>query len=94
MLTTELQWLVGRRGWAPQDAAARNDQAYGLYQPGGQPMYSMPPPVYDPNRPPGYEVDGSKIDPTQARNVTRREPEADPAPDYTPPPGPPPAVLR
>ncbi|EEU48056.1 uncharacterized protein NECHADRAFT_102387 [Fusarium vanettenii 77-13-4] len=57
-------------------------------QPGGYPMYNMPPPVYDPSRPPMYEEPpegGSKIDPTQGQ---RRD---DGPADFQAPPGPPPA---
>ncbi|KAL3958863.1 hypothetical protein ACCO45_007025 [Purpureocillium lilacinum] len=59
-------------------------------------------PVYDPNRPPMYPGQpagppegGSKVDPSQWRTEpTRRAPESNPAPDYAPPAGPPPANTR
>ncbi|KAI0011950.1 hypothetical protein F4779DRAFT_615130 [Xylariaceae sp. FL0662B] len=54
-------------------------------------MHNMPPPVYDPNRPPMYEggpppMGGGKVDPAAARTSN----------DYAPPPGPPPpaAAMR
>ncbi|KAM5355498.1 hypothetical protein ACJ41O_002144 [Fusarium nematophilum] len=61
---------------------------YQYGQPGGYPMYSMPPPVYDPSRPPVYEgppEGGSKIDPAQGQ--ARQDGPA----DFQAPPGPPPA---
>lgn len=64
---------------------------YGMYAPHngygyGQPMYNMPPPVYDPSRPPMYEppVGSTKVDPMQHRQHYEE-------PEYQPPPGPPPA---
>ncbi|KAF4969655.1 hypothetical protein FZEAL_10193 [Fusarium zealandicum] len=58
-------------------------------QPGAYPMYSMPPPVYDPSRPPVYDGPpdgGFKTNPAQGHE--RRD---DGPADYYAPPGPPPA---
>ncbi|KAK7430229.1 hypothetical protein QQZ08_003204 [Neonectria magnoliae] len=92
--------LVSRRTRAQYDPGYQYPQASyhqaGYHQPGypmhpppnGQQMYSMPPPVYDPDRPPVYEppAGGTKVDPAQARR--------DPGDfEYQAPPGPPPAAL-
>ncbi|KAI1844818.1 hypothetical protein JX266_009046 [Neoarthrinium moseri] len=69
----------------PQNPTYTNYAAGGPPQGGYYGMQPMPPPVYDPNRPPMYDVPppgappqgGSKLDPAQAG-------------DYAPPPGPPP----
>ncbi|KAF4465503.1 Chitin synthesis regulation Congo red resistance RCR [Fusarium albosuccineum] len=81
-----------RYAYPPQPYYAGYPPPEGYYQhgqPGGYPMYHMPPPVYDPSRPPMYDgppEGGSKIDPAQGQ--TRRD---DGPADYNPPPGPPPA---
>ncbi|KAK9786656.1 hypothetical protein SCARD494_11147 [Seiridium cardinale] len=77
---------------------ARVDPAYGYPQatysnfaapaPGYYGMQPMPPPVYDPNRPPMYPgapppQGGSKIDPEQGG-----------VPEYAPPAGPPPPATQ
>ncbi|KAI0410150.1 hypothetical protein F4802DRAFT_16135 [Xylaria palmicola] len=95
-------WLLSRQERAQVDPAYAYPQAaatpvYGVYRPAyGQSsggageyygMHPMPPPVYDPARPPVYDgpPSGSKVDPAQGR-----APEGQPAPDYAPPAGPPP----
>ncbi|EJP70638.1 uncharacterized protein BBA_00268 [Beauveria bassiana ARSEF 2860] len=72
----------------------------------GYNMNAMPPPpIYDANnRPPEYQQrpppGASKVDPSQwSGQPTNRPAEssmagAGPVPEYTPPPGPPPAVMR
>lgn len=93
------QCFVGRRMMAQVDPRyAYHPQPYyagypppdGHYgqQPGGYAMYNMPPPVYDPSRPPMYEEPpegGSKIDPNQGQR------QDDGPATYQVPPGPPPA---
>ncbi|KAG5991413.1 hypothetical protein E4U54_003893 [Claviceps lovelessii] len=96
--------LVRRRFRAPpaDQQWPNSQQQYGGYyyqqpqQSGYQPAYpmnDMPLPAYDPNRPPVYSgppEGGSKVDPSQNRAPAQRPPEANAAPDYAPPPGPPP----
>lgn len=86
--------LVGRAELARVDPAYAYPQAtYTNYPPPGAGYYGMqpmPPPVYDPNRPPQYPggpappppMGGSKVDPEQG------------AGDYAPPPGPPPPATQ
>lgn len=92
------QWLLSRA------ERAQVDPAYAAYAPnapayhpvyGGDAngagyygMHPMPPPVYDPSRPPVYDGPpaGSKIDPVQDRQGQGEGA----APEYTPPAGPPP----
>ena len=63
-----------------------------------QPYGGAPPPVYDPNSamPPTYQppAGATKVDPTQWRSEPTRRPaeSGEAAPDYTAPPGPPPAT--
>ncbi|KAH7156242.1 hypothetical protein EDB81DRAFT_756733 [Dactylonectria macrodidyma] len=74
--------LVSRRVRAQHDPSYQYPQPMYYPQPSnGYPMYNMPPPVYDPSRPPVYEppAGATKIDPMQTRH------------SYQPPPGPPPA---
>ncbi|KAF7560916.1 hypothetical protein G7046_g3232 [Stylonectria norvegica] len=64
-------------------------------QQNGYAMYSMPPPVYDPTRPPMYQAPegSSKIDPSQGRMDPTRQPwGTQAAPEYEAPPGPPPGM--
>ncbi|KAI3324840.1 hypothetical protein HD806DRAFT_56842 [Xylariaceae sp. AK1471] len=88
-------WLLSRQERAQVDPAYAWPQAtYGVYRPaygntsgGGGDYYGMqpmPPPVYDPSRPPVYDGPpvGSKVDPAQGRRA-----EGD---EYAPPAGPPP----
>ncbi|KAG5977401.1 hypothetical protein E4U55_006844 [Claviceps digitariae] len=96
--------LVRRRFRAPppnQQQWPVNQQQAGYYnqqpqQSGHQPAYpmnDMPLPAYDPNRPPVYSgppEGGSKVDPSQNRAPTQRQPETNGAPEYAPPQGPPP----
>ncbi|OAQ66868.1 ubiquitin-protein ligase Sel1/Ubx2 [Pochonia chlamydosporia 170] len=89
--------LVSRRSYRPtyQEQWPQN-QYYAPQQSGyqGYPMNDMPLPAYDPNRPPQYSgppEGGSKVDPSQNRMSTHRAPERNPAPEYAPPAGPPPA---
>lgn len=81
--------LVPRR-YRPQPNPWPQQRAY--HPADGYYMQNMPPPpVYDPTRLPQYEGPppvGSKVDPDQTVGV------AGPVPQYQPPPGPPPAVLR
>ncbi|KAH6900240.1 hypothetical protein B0T10DRAFT_20657 [Thelonectria olida] len=83
--------LVSRRMRAQYDPNYVPPQpVYGMYAAPngyGYPMYNMPPPVYDPNRPPMYEppAGSTKIDPMQDRHYEQ--------PEYQPPPGPPPASM-
>ncbi|OAQ83265.1 ubiquitin-protein ligase Sel1/Ubx2 [Purpureocillium lilacinum] len=97
--------LVSRRAYQPPQYQASWPQqggGGGYYQPDAYHMGNMAPPVYDPNRPPMYPGQpagppegGSKVDPSQWRTEpTRRAPESNPAPDYAPPAGPPPANTR
>lgn len=88
------QCLVGRAELARVDPAYAYPQAtYTSYPPPGAGYYGMqpmPPPVYDPNRPPQYPggpappppMGGSKVDPEQG------------AGEYAPPPGPPPPATQ
>ncbi|RWA09316.1 hypothetical protein EKO27_g5797 [Xylaria grammica] len=90
-------WLLSRHERAQVDPAFAYPQP--VYRPvygnngtpggGGEyyTMYPMPPPVYDPNRPPVYDGPpvGSKVDPVQERA------QAPMQGDYAPPAGPPPA---
>ncbi|CEJ88869.1 hypothetical protein VHEMI04893 [[Torrubiella] hemipterigena] len=77
--------LVGRRYYAPNTtygAPVRND----MYGAQGYTMNQMPPPVYDPTRPPEYAAPGgatkSDLNPNQQVGA--------PPNDYQPPVGPPP----
>ncbi|KAI5467284.1 hypothetical protein BGZ63DRAFT_22346 [Mariannaea sp. PMI_226] len=85
--------LVSRRMRAQYDPNYVPPQPiYGMYSAPdnyGYRMYNVPPPVYDPSRPPVYEppVGASKVDPMQDRR------DAEPT-DYQPPLGPPPAAMR
>lgn len=63
------------------------------------PQYPAPPPMYNPNTPmpPTYQPPegGSKVDPSQYGQTTSRPTDGtEPSPAYTPPSGPPPAVLH
>ncbi|KAI1496108.1 hypothetical protein F5X99DRAFT_414450 [Biscogniauxia marginata] len=91
-------WLLSRQERARVDPVYAWPQAtYMRYQqgPGGPPgggyygMHPMPPPVYDPNRPPMYEGGGadagSKIDPNQQQPQQQQQ-----GVDYAAPTGPPP----
>ncbi|KAI9744559.1 MAG: hypothetical protein M1818_002088 [Claussenomyces sp. TS43310] len=95
------RWLLSRRRRArlgpsaniplPNYSTHQPNEYYGSYAP--------PPPVYDPNfqPPPTYQPpEGSKTDSSQWQSAPTRRPETagEAAPEYTPPPGPPPAVLR
>ncbi|CAM1504086.1 Fc.00g016770.m01.CDS01 [Cosmosporella sp. VM-42] len=87
--------LVSRRQLAQVDPSyAYPRPQYSNYpnnQPNGYPMHNMPPPIYDPSRPPMYEgppEGGSKVDPAQSRMDPSRPIEE----HYAPPPGPPPAM--
>ncbi|KAH8682502.1 hypothetical protein BX600DRAFT_45820 [Xylariales sp. PMI_506] len=81
------RWLIPRAELARVDPRyAYPEATYTNYAPGAAGYYGMqpmPPPVYDPNRPPVYQ--GSEMPPTGATKV-------DPAQEYAPPPGPPPAA--
>ncbi|KAH9892059.1 hypothetical protein F4778DRAFT_321614 [Xylariomycetidae sp. FL2044] len=98
-------WLLSRQERARVDPQYAWPQAqYSRYQPAGPGpqqqqqqygMYAMPPPVYDPNRPPMYEggpdpMGGSKVDPQQTGFETARPPQQGGGDVYAPPPGPPP----
>ncbi|KAI0865044.1 hypothetical protein F4860DRAFT_342531 [Xylaria cubensis] len=93
-------WLLSRQERAQVDptyAYPRGPVVYGVYRPvyGNDNnnngdyygMHPMPPPVYDPSRPPVYDgpQGGSKVDPVQDRSQGQGS-----APDYAPPAGPPP----
>ncbi|KAF7546236.1 hypothetical protein G7Z17_g8587 [Cylindrodendrum hubeiense] len=62
--------LVSRRVRAQHDPSYQYPQPAYYPPPNGYQMYNMPPPVYDPSRPPVYEppAGGTKIDPMQARH--------------------------
>lgn len=83
------QCLVSRAELARVDPAYAYPQATNVYYaPAGQGYYGMqpmPPPVYDPNRPPMYP--GGPMPPPQG--ASKVDPEQGGA-DYAPPPGPPP----
>ncbi|KAI1819765.1 hypothetical protein F4861DRAFT_112701 [Xylaria intraflava] len=92
-------FLLSRSERAQVDPAYSTPPVYGVYRPvygnGGEEYYGMqpmPPPVYDPSRPPVYDgpPTGSKVDPVQSRQATAAEGPA----DYAPPPGPPPGTSR
>ncbi|KAH7001644.1 hypothetical protein EDB80DRAFT_98578 [Ilyonectria destructans] len=76
--------LVSRRIRAQHDPSYQYPQPAYYPPPNGYQMYNMPPPVYDPSRPPVYEppAGGTKVDPMQARQS-----------EYGPPPGPPPPSM-
>lgn len=94
------RWLVTRRQRAQYDSAYhipmptynRPNEYYG--------HYAAPPPVYDNNyqAPPTYQPpeSGAKDVQSQWTSTPVRRPESagEAAPEYTPPPGPPPAALR
>lgn len=92
LANTFSQCLVPRAQLARIDPAYAYPQAtYANYAPAPQGGYygmqPMPPPVYDPNRPPMYPggpppQGGNKIDPEQGGS------------DYAPPPGPPPPATQ
>ncbi|KAI0197661.1 hypothetical protein F4808DRAFT_291572 [Astrocystis sublimbata] len=102
-------WLLSRQERAQVDPAyayPTGPVVYGVYRPvynghnNGDAngadyygMHSMPPPVYDPTRPPQYDGPpaGSKIDPQQDRSQQQQGQTQGSAPDYAPPAGPPPA---
>ncbi|KAK1764884.1 hypothetical protein QBC33DRAFT_427744, partial [Phialemonium atrogriseum] len=95
------RFLVSRTELARVDPRYAFPQrpSYGTYYPPSQyyGMHAMPPPVYDPEapRPPVYE--GAKVDPSQAGPGFTPEPTrrpTEPAPDYSPPAGPPPGASR
>ncbi|KAI3338154.1 hypothetical protein F4824DRAFT_459874 [Ustulina deusta] len=94
-------WLLSRYERAQVDPNYAYPQpVYGVYRPvygnttgGGAEyygMHSMPPPVYDPSRPPVYDgpPGGSKVDPVQERQG--QAPTG--AGEYAPPAGPPPGA--
>ncbi|KAI1147113.1 hypothetical protein F4825DRAFT_165535 [Nemania diffusa] len=56
-------------------------------------MHPMPPPVYDPSRPPVYDGPpaGSKVDPEQERQAPAQQTQGVEA-EYAPPAGPPPSA--
>lgn len=85
-------WYRPHNAYGPQDGYNMNYMA-------------PPPPTYDANRPPEYQqgppAGASKVDPSQwAGQPTNRPDEssttggAGAVPDYAPPHGPPPAVVR
>ncbi|KAI0531767.1 hypothetical protein GGR58DRAFT_216029 [Xylaria digitata] len=86
-------WLLSRHERAQVDPAYAYPQP--VYRPVGNnngsgdyyTMYPMPPPVYDPSRPPVYDGPpvGSKVDPSQGQGQAQAQG------DYAPPAGPPPA---
>ncbi|KAI0452467.1 hypothetical protein F5B21DRAFT_332587 [Xylaria acuta] len=94
-------WLLSRQERAQVDptyAYPQGPVVYGVYRPvygtngnnNGEyyGMHPMPPPVYDPSRPPVYDGPqvGSKVDPVQDRSQGSQGS----APEYAPPTGPPP----
>ncbi|KAI0474627.1 hypothetical protein F4859DRAFT_74530 [Xylaria cf. heliscus] len=107
-------WLLSRQERAQVDPAYAYSQGpnvvYGVYRPvyggnNGNPgagdyygMHSMPPPVYDPARPPVYDGPpvGSKVDPVQDRQgQAQPQPQTQglapaQAGEFAPPAGPPP----
>lgn len=87
------RWLVSRAELARIDPRYAYPQANYTAWP-GQPYYgmqAMPPPIYDPNRPPMYEgPNGAKINPNQMGMGMPPPPNG----EYAPPAGPPPAQLR
>lgn len=72
---------------------------YGVYRPAEYNMHTFPPPQYDPNHPapPTYQPPqgATKIDPSQNHMEPTHRPalSGEQAPEYSTPPGPPPAVL-
>ncbi|KAI0976760.1 hypothetical protein F4678DRAFT_414414 [Xylaria arbuscula] len=99
-------WLLSRYERAQVDPsyASHPQPVYGVYRPvygnggGGDDygMHSMPPPVYDPSRPPVYDGPpvGSKVDPVQDRQgqgQTQAQTRTG-TDDYAPPAGPPPGA--
>ncbi|KAI0434936.1 hypothetical protein F5Y09DRAFT_156074 [Xylaria sp. FL1042] len=96
-------WLLSRYERAQVDPDYAYPQpVYGVYRPvygnnagGGADYYGMhpmPPPVYDPTRPPVYEGPpvGSKVDPVQEREGRAQSQTG--AGEYAPPAGPPPGA--
>ncbi|KAI0441928.1 hypothetical protein F4803DRAFT_521221 [Xylaria telfairii] len=91
-------WLLSRQERAQVDPTYAYPQpvyrpVYGNDHAGGADyygMHSMPPPVYDPSRPPVYDGPpvGSKVDPVQDRQ--QQQGPAAQASDFAPPAGPPP----
>ncbi|KAM3456974.1 hypothetical protein MY3296_001344 [Beauveria thailandica] len=103
------QCFFPRRPRMQQSGWYRPYNQYGPPQDGYNNGYNMnampPPPIYDANnRPPEYQQGpppgASKVDPSQwSGQPTNRPAEssmagAGPVPEYAPPPGPPPAVMR
>ncbi|KAI1309897.1 hypothetical protein F5Y03DRAFT_392780 [Xylaria venustula] len=107
------RWLLSRYERAQVDPAYASypQPVYGVYRPvyggnnGGEGdhygMHSMPPPVYDPSRPPVYDGPpvGSKVDPvqdrqgqTQTQTQTQTRTGTGTDDDYAPPAGPPPGA--
>ncbi|KAI0109219.1 hypothetical protein GGR51DRAFT_513089 [Nemania sp. FL0031] len=98
-------WLLSRAERAQVDPAYAYAAQNPVYRPvyghpnGGADYYGMhpmPPPVYDPTRPPVYDGPpaGSKIDPVQDRQA-QPQPQTQAqggATDYAPPAGPPPSA--
>jgi len=94
-----IQFLLSRKERAQHDPNYRNPTPdYIVYRPDQYGMHAYPPPVYDPNAPapPSYQppAGATKVDPSQLRTgPTGNQPApAEPSPEYTPPPGPPPAA--
>ncbi|KAI2641089.1 hypothetical protein GGS21DRAFT_356497 [Xylaria nigripes] len=91
-------FLLSRAERAQVDPAYAPPPVYGVYRPvyggdGGSEYYGMhpmPPPVYDPSRPPVYDgpSSGSKVDPVQDRQAHA----AGGSEEYAPPAGPPPGA--
>jgi len=95
------RWLLSRELRAQYDPAYRNPEVnYNTYRPEQYGMHPYPPPVYDPNAPapPTYQppVGATKVDPSQysTQPLNRSAAVGDSAPEYSAPPGPPPAALR
>ncbi|RDL42534.1 Uncharacterized protein BP5553_02513 [Venustampulla echinocandica] len=95
------RWLLNRQQRARYDPAYQNPSVYYHAPQGGHyGMNHVPPPMYDPSsqRPPVYQppAGGSKVDPSQGgpEPIHRPADNADPAPQYEPPPGPPPAAVH
>ncbi|KAI0810398.1 hypothetical protein GGR55DRAFT_646500 [Xylaria sp. FL0064] len=97
-------WLLSRYERAQVDPNYAYPQpVYGVYRPvyGNNPnggadyygMHPMPPPVYDPTRPPVYDGPpvGSKVDPVQERQGQGQTQTG--ADDYAPPAGPHPGAV-
>ncbi|KAI1123166.1 hypothetical protein F5Y10DRAFT_252379 [Nemania abortiva] len=100
-------WLLSRAERAQVDPAYAYAAQNPIYRPvyghpngGGADYYGMhpmPPPVYDPTRPPVYDGPqaGSKVDPVQDRQAQAPVPaptQTQGVTDYAPPAGPPPSA--